>query len=170
MYEYDHENKDEPIQLHAEIIGQMWPKIAGDIYRQYKSQGRGVLALFMMDDFPSGLEEILPPGKEPTGRGAVGSYIPRDKLLPLENLVGEQGLLSIDKQLGEYDPDTTIVFAFIEKIKNDEGKSGVYSVGYSVTPPAWLSPKAMSEKEPGMNFPSPFAKNGNYNPIINNLN
>ena len=170
MYEYDHKDRDEQIQFHAEIIGQMWPKIAAEIYGQYKERGRGVLALFMMDDFPPGLSELLPAGKEPTGRGAVGTFIPRDNLLPLENLVGEQGLLSIDRHLGEYDPDTTIVFAFIEKVKNDEGKSGIVSTGYSVTPPAWLSPKAMSEKDPEMNSRNPFAKNGNYNPIINNLN
>lgn len=167
MYEYNHEDKDEQIQFHAEIIGQMWGKIAGEIYQQYKSRGRGVLALFMMDDFPPGLSEILPPGKEPTGRGAVGTYIARDNLLPLENLVGEQGLLSIDRHLGEYDPDTTIVFAFIEKVKNDEGKFGTVSTGYSITPPAWFSPKALSEKDPEMGSSNPFPKNGNYNPIIN---
>jgi len=39
MYEYDQEDQDEKIRFHTEIIGQMWPKIAGEIYRQYKRQG-----------------------------------------------------------------------------------------------------------------------------------
>ena len=170
MYEHDHEEKDEKIRFHAEIVGQIWPKIAGEIYRQTKKQGRGVVAFFMMDNFPPGLEDLLPPGKEPTGRGAVGTFIPRDNLLPLEELVGEQGLLSIDRQLGEYDPDTTIVFAFIEKVKNEEGKKGMLCTGVSVTPPAFLSPKTLSAKESGMDSTNPFPQKGNYNPIINNLN
>jgi len=170
MYEHDQGEQDERMRFHAEIVGQIWPKIAGDIYRQYKKQGRGVVAFFMMDNFPPGLEDLLPPGKKPTGEGAVGSYIPRDKLLPLEELVGEQGLLSIDRQLGEYDPDTSIVFAFIEKVQNDEGKKGMLCTGVSVTPPAFLSPKTLAAKESGMDSTNPFPQKGNYNSIINNLN
>jgi len=167
MYDYDHEEKDERIRFHAEIIGQMWPKIAGEIYRQYKKQGRGVLALFMMDDFPPCLAELLPGDKEPTGEGAIGTYIPRDKLLPLEDLVGESGLLSIDKQLGEYDPETTIVFAFIQKVKNEEGKTGIVSTGYSVKPPAWCSPRTLFETNPEVDTSMLEPRSEQDNPLIN---
>ncbi len=167
MNEYDHIEQPKVDPFHAEIIGQMWEKVAGDIYRQYKTRGRGVLALFLMNGFPPGLKDVLPSGAEPTGRGAVGTYIPRDKLLPLEEMIGEQGLLSIDRQLGEYDPETTIVFAFIEKAKNDEGKTGVFATGLSATPPACLSPRAMAEDSPEPGSIFPFSSNKRYNPKIN---
>jgi len=167
MNDYDHEDQEERNHFHAEIIGQMWGKIAGDIYRQYKTRGRGVLALFLMDDLPPCLKDVLPDNAEPTGRGAVGTYIPRDRLLPLENLIGEQGLLNVDRHLGEYDPETTIVFAFIDKVKNDEGKFGIVSTGYSVTPPARLSPRAMAEDSPEQGSTFPFSSSKLYNSIIN---
>ncbi len=167
MYEFDQERHGDVDRFHLELIGQMWEKVAGDIYRQYKARGRGVLALFLMNEFPPGLKDVLPSGAEPTGRGAVGSYIPRDKLLPLEEMIGEQGLLSIDRQLGEYDPETTIVFAFIGKVKNDEGKTGIVVTGISATPQPQYSPRAMAEKskETGSGFH--FSNNKRYNPKIN---
>jgi len=120
-----------------------------------------------MNDFPPGLKDVLPSGAEPTGRGAVGSYIPRDKLLPLEEMIGEQGLLSIDRQLGEYDPEKTIIFAFFGQIENDEGGFGTRSTGLSATPQAPFSPRAMAEKSQGSGSASPFSSNKRYNPKIN---
>ena len=167
MYEFDQERHGDVDRFHLELIGQMWEKVAGDIYRQYKARGRGVLALFLMNEFPPGLKDVLPSGAEPTGRGAVGSYIPRDMLLPLEEMIGEQGLLSIDRQLGEYDPETTIVFAFIGKVKNDEGKTGIVVTGISATPQPQYSPRAMAEESQGSGSASPFSSNKRYNPKIN---
>ena len=167
MNEFDQERHGDVDRFHLELIGQMWGKVAGDMYRQYKSRGRGVLALFLMEDFPAGLKDVLPKGAEPTGRGAVGTYIPRDKLLPLEEMIGEQGLLSIDRQLGEYDPETTIVFAFIGKVKNDEGKTGIVVTGISATPQPQYSPRAMAEESQGSGSASPFSSNKRYNPKIN---
>ena len=167
MNEFDQKDQPDVDPFHAEIISQMWEKVAGDIYRQYKTRGRGVLALFLMKDFPPGLKDVLPSGAEPTGRGAVGTYIPRDQLLPLEEMIGEQGLLSIDRQLGEYDPETTIVFTFIEKVKNDEGKTGVFATGLSATPPARYSPRAMSEDSPETDSTFHISSSKRYNPKIN---
>ena len=167
MYEFDQERHGDVDRFHLELIGQMWEKVAGDIYRQYKARGRGVLALFLMNEFPPGLKDVLPSGAEPTGRGAVGSYIPRDKLLPLEEMIGEQGLLSIDRQLGEYDPETTIVFAFIGKVKNDEGKTGIVVTGISATPQPQYSPRAMAEESKGSGSSFPFSNNKRYDPKIN---
>jgi len=169
MNEYDHKGQPEVYRFHAEIISQMWERVAGDIYRQYKTQGRGVLAFFMLKDFPPGLKDLLPSGAEPTGRGAVGTYIPRDQLLPLEELIGEQGLLSIDRQLGEYDPETTIVFAFIEQVKNEEGKTGIFATGLSATPPARFSPRAMAEDSQGSDSAFRFSSSKRFDPK-NNLN
>jgi len=167
MNEFDHIDQPDVDPFHAEIIGQMWDKVAADVYRQYKTRGRGVLAIFLMDDFPPGLKDVLPKGAKPTGRGAVGTYIPRDNLLPLEEMIGEQGLLSVDRQLGEYDPETTIVFCFIEKVKNDEGKKGVIATGLSATPPARYSPRSMSEDTRKTDSTYLFPSNKRYNPKIN---
>ena len=167
MNEFDQERHGDVDRFHLELIGQMWGKVAGDMYRQYKSRGRGILALFLMEDFPAGLKDVLPKGAEPTGRGAVGTYIPRDKLLPLEEMIGEQGLLGIDRQLGEYDPETTIVFAFIGKVKNDEGKTGIVVTGISATPQPQYSPRAMAKESKETSSASPFSNNKRYNPKIN---
>jgi len=167
MIDFNYDDPDERLRFHTEIIGQIWFKVAADIYRQYKSRGRGALTLFMMDEFPPGLEDLLPPGREPTGRGAVGTYIPRDKLLPLENLVGEQGLLQIDKQLGEYDPETTIVFAFISKTKNKDGSTGILSTGYAVKPPEWCSPRSLYDNKPRVDTTMLSIKKDGSNPKIN---
>ena len=167
MNDFDHKDQPEVDPFHAEIISQMWERVAGDIYRQYKTRGRGVLAFFMLKDFPPGLKDLLPLGAEPTGKGAVGTFIPRDQLLPLEEMIGEQGLLSIDRQLGEYDPETTIVFAFIEQVKNDEGKTGIFATGLSATPPARYSPRVMAEDSQGSGSAFTFSSSKRYNPKIN---
>lgn len=83
MNDYDHDDQEERNQFHAEIIGQMWGKIAGDIYRQYKTRGRGVLALFLMDDLPPCLKDVLPNNAEPTGRGLWGPMSPGISCFPL---------------------------------------------------------------------------------------
>ena len=167
MNEFDHIDQPDVDPFLLEIIGQMWEKVAGDIYRQYQKRGRGVLALFLMKDFPPGMKEFLPDNTELDGHGFVGTYIPRDKLLPLEEMIGEQGLLSIDRQLGEYDPEKTIVFAFFGQIENDEGGFGTRSTGLSATPQAPFSPRAMAEKSQGSGSASPFSSNKRYNPKIN---
>lgn len=145
---FDSQGMTEENELHLEMIRQIWPKIAPDVYNNYKKQGRGIVVMFMLDSLPDEIEAILPPGAEPTGKGAAGAYIPRDCLLPLENLVGEQGLLRIDHILGQYDPDKTIVFAFIEKTENEEGKKGLKSAGYEIThrPGSELSPLELWKK------------------------
>lgn len=167
---YDHEDITEENEFHLEIISQIWGKIAGDIYDQYKKRGRGAVVIFMMDDLPEELSAILPPGAEPTGRGAVAAYVPRDSLLPLENLIGEQGVLKMDHKLGQYDPETTLVFAFIQKLKNGEGKKGVKSTGYEITPSKEHAPLEMWKKErnkhPLAHF-SPGNRSVKNNPIIN---
>ena len=74
MNEFDQERHGDVDRFHLELIGQMWGKVAGDMYRQYKSRGRGVLALFLMEDFPAGLKDVLPKGAEPTGRGELKEF------------------------------------------------------------------------------------------------
>jgi hypothetical protein len=165
MYDtLDHDGRN---QLHAAIISQIWEKMAPEIYAQYLKRGRGVLVFFMTDEFPPGLEDLIPDGKEPTGKGAVGAYIPRDQLLPLEGLIGEQGLLATDRMLGEYDPETTIVCSFIEKGKNSEGKTGTFAAGYSITPPPWVSPRAMYEAKARKETPLKPFQGGKDSPLIN---
>lgn len=145
---FDSQGMTEENELHLEMIKQVWPKIAPEIYGKYKEQGRGIVVFFILDNMPEEIDAILPPAAEPTGRGAAGAYIPRDYLLPLENLVGEQGLLQMDRVLGQYDPDTTIVFAFIRKTKDEDGKPGIKASGYEITPSpeTELSPRTMWKK------------------------
>jgi len=166
----DYENISERNEFHLEIIGQIWGKIAADIYDQYKKRGRGAVVMFMMDDMPEELSAILPKGAKPTGKGAVAAYVPRDSLLPLESMIGEQGLLKMDRQLGLYDPDTTIVFAFIEKIKNDEGKKGIVSSGYEITPSPEHTPLEMYKNKVSIDSfakYSPIHRGSKDNPTIN---
>ena len=164
---YDTLDNDARNQLHAAIISQIWDKMAPEIYAQYLKRGRGVLVFFMMDEFPPGLEDLIPEGKEPTGMGAVGAYIPRNQLLPLEGLIGEQGLLATDRMLGEYDPETTIVCSFIEKSINSEGKPGTFAAGYSITPPPRVSPRAMYEAKAKKESPLKPIQGGKNSPLIN---
>ncbi len=164
---YDHEDMSEKNKFHLDIIGQIWGKMAGEIYDQYKKRGRGVVVLFMMDDIPEDLKAIIPKGAIPSGQGAIAAYVPWDSLLPLENMVGEQGVLKMDHKLGEYDPDTTIVFAFIEKIENDEGKKGIVSTGYEITPSPEHTPLEMYKNKVLFAHFSPINKVGKNNPIIN---
>jgi hypothetical protein len=169
---FDTKGMDEKKDFHLEIISQIWGKIAGEIYSQYKQRGRGIVVMFMMDDLPDELKAVLPPGATPTGKGAAGAYIPRDCLLPLENLVGEQGILRMDHILGQYDPDKTIVFTFIEKTENEEGKTGIKSAGYEITPPpgSELSPRELWKKRKDkIAFAAyrPRNRDDKNNPIIN---
>jgi hypothetical protein len=172
---FDSQGMTDENELHLEMIKQIWSKIASEVYGKYKEQGRGIVVFFMLDNMPEEVETILPPDAEPTGKGAAGAYIPRDYLLPLENLVGEQGLLQMDRVLGQYDPDKTIVFAFIRKFIDDDGKRGIKAAGYEITPSpeTELSPRAMwnkrKEKKEKIEFAAyrqrkPGDKN---NPIIN---
>jgi hypothetical protein len=164
---FDNTDDEGRKQLHAEIISQLWDKLASEAYSQYLKRGRGLLVFLMMNELPPGLEDLIPPGKKPTGNGAVGSYIPRDQLLPLEGLIGEQGLLATDRMLGEYDPETTIICAFIEKGKNGEGKTGTISIGYVITPPPWVSPRAMFEAKAKKESPLRPYRGGKDSPLIN---
>jgi len=164
---FDNTDKEGRNQLHAAIISQLWDKLAGEIYGQYLKQGRGVLVFFMMDEIPPGVEDLLPPGAEPTGRGWAGAYILHDQLLPLEGLIGEQGLLATDRMLGEYDPETTVICAFIEKNTSNEGKTGTYSAGYVISPPPWVSPRTMYEARTKKDNPLRPYKGGKDSPLIN---
>jgi len=160
-------NPEERNKLHASIISQLWDTLAVEAYSQYLKRGRGALVFFMTDELPPEIENLIPPGKKPTGMGAVGTYIPRDQLLPLEELIGEQGLLATDRMLGEYDPETTVVCAFIEKTKSSEGKTGTASAGYVLTPPPWVSPRAMFEAKAKKESPLRPYRGGKDSPLIN---
>ena len=164
---FDNTDSEGRNKLHASIISQLWDKLAAEAYSQYLKRGRGVLVFFMTDELPPEIENMIPPGKKPTGMGAVGSYIPRDQLLPLEELIGEQGLLATDRMLGEYDPETTIICAFIEKGINSKGKTGTISVGYCIEPPPWVSPRAMYEASAKKENPLRPYQGGKDSPLIN---
>lgn len=163
----DHASMSEKNKFHLDIISQIWGKIAGEIYGQYLQRGRGVVVMFMMDDLSAELKAMLPKGAHPVGEGAVAAYVPRDSLLPLEDFVGEQGLLRIDHKLGQYDPDTTIVFTFIEKITNDAGKRGTISIGYEISPPPEYSPKELYQNRKSHSLGMPLGRNCKFNPPIN---
>jgi hypothetical protein len=174
---FDAQGMTEENELHLEMITQIWPKIAPEVYSKYKEQGRGIVVFFMLDNMPDEVETILPPGAEPTGKGAAGAFIARDCLLPLENLIGEQGLLQMDRVLGQYDPDKTVVFAFIRKFIDDDGKPGINAAGYEITPSpeTELSPRAMWNKRKEKKEKTEFAvyrhwKAGDKNNPIINLN
>jgi hypothetical protein len=163
----DFENMSEKNKFHLDIIGQIWGKMASEIYNQYLQRGRGVVVMFMMDDLPAELKAMLPKGAHPAGEGAVAAYVPRDSLLPLEDFVGEQGLLRIDHKLGQYDPDTTIIFAFIQKVTNDTGKRGTISIGYEISPPSEYTPKELYQNRKSHSLGMPFGRNCKFYPPIN---
>jgi len=164
----DYENMSTKDDVHMSIVVQIWEKIAGLVYSRYKKQGRGVVVIFMLDDVPDQLRKILPPLPKGSSdrKGAVATaYVPRDELLMLENMLGEQGLLKLDRELGKYDPDTTIVFAVIETKKNAAGKSVVASSGFDVTPPPCLFPKELYKNGFPIGVYDP-VKKGKYNPLL----
>lgn len=74
----DFENLSEKNKFHLDIIGQIWGKMASEIYNQYLQRGRGVVVMLMMDDLPAELKAMLPKGAHSTGEGAVAAYVPRD--------------------------------------------------------------------------------------------
>ena len=54
----DFENMSEKNKFHLDIIGQIWGKMASEIYNQYLQRGRGVVVMFMMDDLPAELKAM----------------------------------------------------------------------------------------------------------------
>lgn len=163
----DRSDKD---KFHMKLVVQIWDKIAGLAYARYKKEGRGAVIMFMLDNIPATLKEILPPlPKMISSRpGALATaYVPRSELLMLENIIGEQGVLRLDRKLGEYDPDTTIVFAVIETETDENGKNGVVSSGFDVTPPSFLYPREMYDKKLGFGEYSLSMKGSKNNPLLN---
>jgi len=168
MNNYD--DMDKKDKFHMSLVVQLWEKIAGLVYGRYKKEGRGVVVMFMMDDIPGPLKNILPPLPElpkPSAKhGAVATaYVPWDELLVLENIIGEQGVLRLDLKLGAYDPDTTIVFAMIDTEEDKEGTKAVAVSGFEVTPPRGLRPAELYKKAAGFGEFNPFNRNKN-NPLL----
>ncbi len=157
------EGMDKKDKFHMSIVVQIWDKIAGLVYGRYKKEGRGAVVMFMLDDIPEPLKKILPSTKNlpkppiEKNHGAIATaYVAHNDLLMLEGVTGEQGVLKLDRALGTYNPDTTIVFVMIESGQNKDGKKGVAVSGFDVTPPPCLYPKEMYKK--GAIF-------GSYNPL-----
>ena len=160
----DFKNMSKKDKFHMSLVVNIWERIAGLVYSRYKKEGRGVVVMFMLDDIPGDIKEILPPLPKTISvrKGAVATaYVPRDELHMLEKLLGEQGLLKLDRELGQYNPDTTIVFAVIETKKDTEGTAAVTSSGFDVTPPPCLYPRELYKNG---------AKFGVYDPVIRSKN
>lgn len=115
---------------HLKIIGTIWTDVAPRIYAAYKREGRGILVLFRVDDFPF-LKEMVPVPHPPglkEGEGILGAYVPRKAMILLEALVGEKALLDLDRMAGTYDPEEEIIFVFLFK-KGQLGVTSAYRVG-----------------------------------------
>lgn len=137
-------------EIHMMITMEIWDDMAGHIYQAYLEQGRGVVAMLMMDALPDNLKAMLPKTPEKDGviqGGILSAYIPLDSLNTLEDLVGLEGVLKIDEQVHRYDPAASILFAFFNKKVTSDGKRGVSCCGYEITPPARISPLEMYKKE-----------------------
>lgn len=166
------EGMDKKDKFHMSIVVQIWDKIAGLVYGRYKKEGRGAVVMFMLDDIPEPLKKILPSTKNlpkppiEKNHGAIATaYVAHDNLLMLEGVIGEQGVLKLDRKLGQYNPDTTIVFAMIESGQNKDGKKGVAVSGFEVTPPRGLRPAELYKKGAGFGAYNPFTRNKN-NPLL----
>jgi hypothetical protein len=168
MNNYD--DMDKKDKFHMFLVVQLWEKIAGLVYGRYKKEGRGVVVMVMLDCIPVTLAHILPPPpnypKTSAHHDAMATaYVPRDELLTLENIIGEQGVLKLDFKLGEYDPDTTIVFAMIETEEDEKGTKAVAVSGFEVTPPYGLRPAELYRKGAGFGEFNPFNPSKN-NPLL----
>lgn len=152
-------------KIHMMIIMQIWEDLAADIYQAYKEQGRGVVVMFMMDTLPDPLKARLPRDGA-IKKGALSAYISHDNLLVLEELVGERGVLRIDRQINQYNPDTTILFAFLRKGVSEGGEPGIASFGYEITPPSRLSPLEMYKKKNPLSARKIFPFDSNQHPLI----
>ena len=158
-------------KLHMQIVVQIWDKIAGLVYDRFKKEGRGVVVMFMLNDIPENLKDILPPipvVSDPARYGTIATaYVPHSELLILEKIIGEQGVLKLDRQLLEYDPDTTIVFAFIETQENDDGSKGIVVSGFDVTPPSVFYPSKLYQMKKGLKSFFSLARDDGNNPLMN---
>ena len=161
------DNLPDDKKLHQMIIMKIWKDIAPDIYRAYLEIGRGVVAMFMMDTLPDMLKDVLPEREGVISGSVMTAYIPLDKLNTLEELVGLEGVLTIDEQVHRYDPTTSIVFAFFNKKVNNDGTRGVSSCGYEITPSAEESPLELYKKKDSISVRRIDPKKGNDHPLIN---
>lgn len=161
------DNLPDDKELHQMIIMKIWKDIAPDIYRVYLEIGRGVVAMFMMDTMPEMLKGVLPEGEGVISGSVMSTYIPLDKLNTLEDLVGLEGVLTIDEQVHRYDPTTSIVFAFFNKKVTSDGTRGVSCCGYEITPPAGESPLDLYKKKGSISVRRIDPQKGNDHPLIN---
>jgi len=153
--------------LHQMIIMKIWSDLAPDIYRAYLEQGRGVVAMFMLDTMPDFFKDQLPEGEKVIGGSIMTTYIPLERLNTLEDLVGLEGVLKIDEAVHRYDPKTSIMFAFISKKVSTNGKRGVSCTGYEITPPSRHSPKELYKKKDFESMRRYEPKKGDDHPLIN---
>lgn len=154
-------------QLHQMIIMKIWEDIAPDIYRAYLEQGRGVVAMFMLDTLPDFLKDRMLEGEGVISGSVMSAYIPLKKLNTLEDLVGFEGVLKIDEQVHRYDPKKSIVFAFFNKKVKRDGTRGVSATGYEVTPPSRHSPLEMYKKKGPVSVRRIHPKEDHDHPLIN---
>ena len=154
-------------ELHQMIIMKIWKDIAADIYRAYLEQGRGVVAMFMLDSLPDFLKDQVPEGEGVISGSVMSAYIPLDRLHTLEDLVGLEGVLTMDEQAHRYDPAASIVFAFFNKRAASDGIRGVSCVGYEMTPPSRYSPQEMYKKKDPVSVRGIDPKKGDDHPLIN---
>ena len=161
------DNLPDDKKLHQMIIMKIWKDIAPDIYRAYLEIGKGVVAMFMMDTLPDMLKGVLPEGEGVISGSVMTAYIPLDKLNTLEELVGLEGVLTIDEQVHRYDPTTSIVFAFFNKKVNSDGTRGVSTCGYEITPPAGESPLELYKRKSSISVCRIDHKKDNDHPLIN---
>lgn len=161
------DNLPDDKELHQMIIMKIWNDLAGDIYQAYLKQGRGVVAMFMMDTLPEMLKDVIPTGEGVISGSVMSAYIPLDMLNTLEDLVGLEGVLKMDEQAHCYDPATSIVFAFFNKRVNSDGTRGVSSCGYEITPPADMSPLELYKKKGRVSVRRIYPKKANDHPLIN---
>jgi len=151
------DNLPDDKELHQMIIMKIWNDLAGDIYQAYLKQGRGVVAMFMMDTLPEMLKDVMPEGEGVISGSVMSAYIPLDMLNTLEDLVGLEGVLKI----------TSIVFAFFNKRVNSDGTRGVSSCGYEITPPADMSPLELYKKKGRVSVRRIYPKKAHDHPLIN---
>ena len=154
-------------ELHRLIIMKIWDEIAPEIYQAYLEQGRGVVAMFMLDTLPGFIKDRIPEGEGVISGSVMSAYIPLDRLHTLEDLVGLEGALKIDEQVHRYDPAASIVFAFFDRKSSRDGTRGVSCWGYEITPPPRHSPAAMYKKNnPGSGCRNDPTHGGDH-PLIN---
>ena len=123
--------------------------------------------MFMMDTLPDMLKGVLPEGEGVISGSVMSAYIPLDKLNTLEDLVGLEGVLTIDEQVHRYDPTTSIVFAFFNKKVASDGTRGVSTCGYEITPPAGESPLELYKRKSSISVRRIDHKKDNDHPLIN---